>query len=491
MRYIIRPLLAVMTLAAVSTASADGPWLGNGIKTGEARETEITVWTRLTVKADMSANGVPWPMVEPVREGDSWRFLTPQIPEGHTLTEMAYSLPGAAGDVRVSYWPESTSNMSITTDWEAVEPDHDFTHHFILRKLQPGTRYQCVVEGRAPGSSEPSHRVQGHFQTVPPSTESPVITFTVVTGQEFWRRDDDVNGHKIYPLMQKLNPNFFVHTGDIVYYDNDGPWVANADQARFKWNQMYALPFQRAFHNEVSSYFIRDDHDTWQNDCWPTMKNNKMGEFTYAQGVDIFFEQVPAPDRAHPYRTIRWGKDLQIWIPEGREFRSPNTDPDGPEKTIWGAEQKAWFKQTVQESDAAFRVLISPTPLVGPDRGNKADNHANTVFTHEGNELREFMAAQKNMLVICGDRHWQYVSIDPNTGLREFCSGPTSNAHAGGFSEDQREPMHQYLSVIGGFLSCTSQRVDGVPTLTFRHHDVVGNVVYEKALTPDIVVQRK
>ena len=42
--------------------------------------------------------------------------------------------------------------------------------------------------------------------------------------------------------------------------------------------------------------------------------------------------------------------------------------PDGPDKTIWGREQLAWLKESILASDAAFRVLISPTPIVGPDR---------------------------------------------------------------------------------------------------------------------------
>jgi len=484
-------LLTLLAALPALLAAADGPYLGNGIKSGEATPTSIIVWTRLTTKPDISNEGVPWPLIEPDRDGDNWTFPGPQIPEGHTIDEMAWSLPGTTGEVRISYWPESTSNMSATTEWAAVDPAADFTHQFKLEKLQPGTRYQCVAEGRATGTAEPVQRVQGHFQTVPAATERPAITFTVVTGQEFWRRDDDANGHKIYPLMQKLNPDFFVHTGDIVYFDNDGPWVVDAAQARLKWNQMYALPHQRSFHNEVSSYFLRDDHDTWQNDCWPSQQNNKMGRFTFAEGVDIFFEQVPAPDRAQPWRTVRWGKDLQIWLVEGRDFRSPNTDPDGPEKTIWGAEQKTWFKKSVKESDASFRIVISPTPIVGPDRGNKADNHANSVFKHEGDELRRFMADQKNMLVICGDRHWQYVSIDPETGLREFCTGPTSNEHAGGFSEDQREPMHQYLAVIGGFLSCTVTREADTPILLLRHYDVDGKIVNEDKLTPETILPRQ
>ena len=69
---------------------------------------------------------------------------------------------------------------------------------------------------------------------------------------------------------------------------------------------------------------------------------------------------------------------------EGRDYRSPNDMPDGPGKTIWGEEQMAWLKKTAAESDAAFRILISPTPIVGPDRENKRDNHANKVFKHEG-----------------------------------------------------------------------------------------------------------
>ena len=51
-----------------------------------------------------------------------------------------------------------------------------------------------------------------------------------------------------------------------------------------------------------------------------------------------------------------------------------------------------WFKRDGPASDATFRILISPTPVVGPDRGGKNDNHANKGFTHEGDEIRAFIA---------------------------------------------------------------------------------------------------
>ena len=71
-----------------------------------------------------------------------------------------------------------------------------------------------------------------------------------------------------------------------------------------------------------------------------------MGDLLFTQGQDIFRHQVPVSPSI--YRTFRWGKDLQIWLTDGRDFRSPNTMPDGPAKTIWGEQQKAWLKRTFE-----------------------------------------------------------------------------------------------------------------------------------------------
>jgi alkaline phosphatase D len=138
--------------------------------------------------------------------------------------------------------------------------------------------------------------------------------------------------------------------------------------------------------------------------------------------------------------------------------------------------------RTVRESDATFRLLISPTPLVGPDRPKKNDSYANQGFTYEGNEIRKFLGAQKNMYVICGDRHWQYVSVDPNTGVREYACGPSSDAHAQGFSESMRTAMHRYLRIQGGFLAILVERTDGKATITFRHYGTDGQIYHEDKL---------
>jgi alkaline phosphatase D len=154
--------------------------------------------------------------------------------------------------------------------------------------------------------------------------------------------------------------------------------------------------------------------------------------------------------------------------------------PDGPDKTIWGKEQLEWFKQGYAASDASFKILISPTPIIGPDRPQKKDNHSNANFSFEGNLIRNLIGGNKNTFVICGDRHWQYVSKHAKTGTHEFACGPASNEHAGGWKKDEKYPEHEYLNIVGGFLRVETNRIDGKPTIVFSHHGVDGNLLFQK-----------
>lgn len=469
---------------AAMAQDANGPYQATGFKAGEVTESAAIIWTRLTQKPQRAGSDAPMPKIM-YRNPDTGRLIEEssrrpnwdpvvEFPDGSDIDRIEGATPGVPGAVRVLYKPADSPDWQ-TTEWAAVDPDRDFTRQFRLEGLLSDTRYKVRVESHMLQTEAPGQALEGGFRTAIPAGKTARVAFTVTTCHEYLRRDNGDEGFLIYPAMAALDPHFFVHTGDIVYYDR---MAKTLPLARWHWARIYSLPAAVAFHRGVSSYFIKDDHDTWLNDCWPGMQTRFMGEFTFEQGQAVFLEQVPMGDST--YRTFRWGKDLQIWLVEGRDFRSPNDMPDGPGKTIWGAEQKEWFKRTVMASDASFRVLISPNPLVGPDRENKNDNHANKGFTHEGNELREFLAARKNMIVIHGDRHWQYASVDARTGLREYSCGAASDEHAGGWKQDDVRPEHRYLNVVGGFLSVTVDRdEDGAPFMLLRHHDVNGKVLFE------------
>lgn len=468
-----------MSLGNSLFADERGPFQATGFKVGEVTKDSAIVWTRLTRRAER--NGSDGPMVRVEYEGGlpvqrrHRRVKALHFPDGATVSALKEAAPGVDGETRVLWQPRSAGGTKDwqSTDWRPVDPLADFTRQFQLTGLLPGTAYLLRVEARGVDGA-PGATLDGAFRTAPAPTDPAAIRFTVATC--FGNDDQDCpEGFKIYESMRRLDPDFFVHAGDIIYYDE---LAKTADLARYHWQRMYGQLSNVLFHRNVASYFVKDDHDTWCNDCWPTMRTPSMHDFTFRQGQAIFREQVPMGETT--YRVARWGRDLQIWFVEGRDFRSPNDMPDGPDKTIWGEDQKAWLKETVAESNASFRVLVSPTPIVGPDRAQKADNHANAGFRHEGDEIRQFLASQKNMIVVCGDRHWQYASRDPDTGLREYCCGAASDPHAGGWKqEDYRPDMHRFLRVKGGFLSVWIGRERGEATMTVQLHDVDGNVMFE------------
>jgi alkaline phosphatase D len=363
-----------------------------------------------------------------------------------------------------------------------VDPTKNFTHQWALENLQPGTRYAVTLEARPDqAATGPSATLTGFFQTAPAAESAEPITFTVVTCHDYIRTDHP-DGHRIYKSMLDLNPDFYVHTGDIEYYDKPDPWAMTEELMYFKWDRLFALPLQRHFWTQVTSYFMKDDHDTLDNDCSP---GDTYGTVTWDRGLEIFDEeQFPTHDPS--YKTIRWGKDLQIWLTEGRTYRSQNSAPDGPDKTIFGQEQLDWLFSTLQESDATFKVVINANPVVGPDRGGKKDNYANSNFSHEGQEIRDFINELDNVYLCNGDRHWQYVSNPPGTNLWEFSCGPGADKHAGGWNPNDTRPEHKFLRVKGGFLKVSVEPAgDERPAkIVFEHCDVEGNVVNREEFTP-------
>jgi len=473
-------IISIFILYTCSQTPPDGPYLATGIKIGEVSQTEAIIWVRLTEDPERTGKNAAMPEVR-YKDPETGEMIErrgrPDIPpvvtypEGFTIKTIEGATPGRDGQVRLQFRLTGEQEW-MKMDWQAVDPGKDFTHQFRLTGLSPGTAYELIVEA-SPNGKKISASLEGKFKTAPPEDVAAEVNFIVTTGTSYPDVDSET-GYKFYLSSLNLDPDFFVHTGDILYYDGMGK---TAGLARWHWDRMYSFPNNIEYHRQVPSYFIKDDHDTWMNDCYPGQVTRFMGEFTYAQGTQIFLEEVPMEEKT--YRTYRWGKDLQVWLMEGRDYRSPNPMPDGPEKTIWGKEQMDWLKTTVEGSDATFKVLISPTPIVGPDRENKNDNHANEGFQYEGELVRKFLSEQENMVTVCGDRHWQYVSQDAKTGLIEFSCGPGGNDHAGGWKQENRLPEHIYLNVVGGFLEGAVEHIEGTSRLIFRHYSPDGNLLNE------------
>ncbi len=459
-------LVLLLLPLAGKTQDTDKLFFTSGFKLGELTDSSVVIWTRLCRSEHP----------EPVRhERKEAPMRSPlDFDESMPVEEMDGAVEGAFGQVKLEL---SAGSNTISTDWEYVSAYRDYTYLKRFSGLEPGTLYKVNLSGRK-SSTSPVTEIEGSFRTAPSESEAYPVTFTSTSCQYFWDFDDPERGFRVYDAMLKLRPDFHCQTGDYVYYDKPGPMARKVELARHKWHAMNSWPSLREFYARTPLYQQKDDHDTMLDDAWPG--KSPFGELSFEDGLDIWYEQVPLQGK--PYRTFRWGKDLQVWLVEGREYRSDNREEDGPGKTIWGKEQKLWFMETVRQSDASFKVLLSPTPVVGPDRSKgKNDNHANKAFETEGIWLRSFLAEQ-SVFVVNGDRHWQYVSRDLETGVLEFSQGPTSDSHAQGWSQQDKRPEHQFLRVNGGFVAVEVYRKENVPYITFTHRDVNGLIVHEKTI---------
>ncbi|MDP7205708.1 MAG: hypothetical protein QGH11_09075, partial [Pirellulaceae bacterium] len=261
-------------IAYALTCPAEGPYQATGMKVGEVSSSTAIIWVRLTLRSER--NAISQPMVEiryATDTGSKRNRAVEEIiyPNHVTVSDIRDAAPGTAGEARVLYRPAGHPQWQ-QTDWTPVDPTEDFTHQFMLKKLTANTTYNVRVESRRSQADKDGPSLEGSFQTAPETDAPERVVFTVSTGQAYNDRDDE-QGYDIYPSMLKLQPHFFVHTGDIVYYDR----LAKTEAlAHYHWQRTYSLPTNVDFHRQVSSYFIKDDHDSWVNDCWPTMQTKYM-----------------------------------------------------------------------------------------------------------------------------------------------------------------------------------------------------------------------
>jgi alkaline phosphatase D len=365
----------------------------------------------------------------------------------------------------------------------------DYTAIVKLDGLRPDTlyAYRAWFSNTVTGSG----KVSGAFKTAPAATTSRPVSFVWsgdLGGANYCRRVGV--GYSIFAQMQSLNPDFFVFNGDMIYGDGicptegpDGPggwenvpgdfrsvtnstidWT-NAAQVRDAyvkhWRYNWADPSFQNFRRQTSMYMQWDDHDVI-NDFggpWTYWNADTTGRAGFpnlvSEGRRALFDYAPiARNQAEPnrlYRSFTWGKDLDVFILDGRSYRSRNdmTDTAANNKTMLGAAQMQWLKQSLQNSTATWKVISSNVPLEVPTGSNTTvygrDGFANgTVsglsgqsgYERELLDLMRFMdtANLKNVVFLTTDAHFAQTlrsEVDTNGDgdkflFHELVAGPLS-----------------------------------------------------------------
>ena len=295
----------------------------------------------------------------------------------------------------------ATESFKRSRRWHGpvVGPRTDFTGRTSLAGLPAGEQIHYRVTLSDPAdprrSSEP---VYGTFRTAPDRRRDGVrfVWSGDVAGQG-WGINPERGGFTIFEEMRRLDPDFFLHSGDTVYADGPlepvvelpegGLWrnVVTEEKskvaetlAEFRGNFRYNLLDEhlRRFNAQVPVIAQWDDHEV-TNNWYP---GEILDDERYAEKrVDVLAGRArrafseyfpiqslpPADPEGRVYRVVRHGPLLDVFVLDLRTYRNANSPGREPKERqgVLGQRQLAWLKRELAKSQAVWKVIACDMPL--------------------------------------------------------------------------------------------------------------------------------
>ncbi|MFF9571708.1 alkaline phosphatase D family protein [Streptomyces sp. NPDC014685] len=301
----------------------------------------------------------------------------------------------------------ATESFRRARTWQGplLGPGSDFTGTTPLYGLPPREQVHYRVTLLDPQDPRRSGKpVHGTFRTAPARRRDGVrfLWSGDIAGQG-WGINPDIGGYVVYDEMRRLDPDFFLCSGDSIYADGviepsvtlpDGRVWRNVTTeekskvaetlAEYRGNFRYNLLDRnlREFNAQVPSIVQWDDHEV-RNNWYPgqilddARYTEKDVDVLAARSTRAFREYFPVStphgpsgeDRMH--RVVRHGPLLDVFVLDMRSFRNANSPGRQADDTtgILGAEQLRWLKHELSRSRAVWKVIAADMPLglVVPD----------------------------------------------------------------------------------------------------------------------------
>lgn len=347
-----------------------------------------------------------------------------------------------------------------------VNAEDDFTGKIELDGLKADTeyRYQVWFGDDEQERKSQEARVTGSFRTAPTPKKEIPVTFAWggdLAGQNVCR--DASEGFPIFNTLNRMSLDFFIGLGDMIYADGtceatgrygnsqvpgNFPQAANLANYWAHWKYNRKDNSYRTLLGKMPYYAIWDDHEV-VNDFGPLHDTRSTPPYTAGVhlmplGLKAFLDYNPiivaqnTPKRL--YRNVRWGKHLEMFILDTRQYRDANLTPDSTQypKTMLGREQLVWLKESLKTSDATWKVIVSSVPMSIPTgsaaggRDGWANYDQTTGFENElGDILRSLKEhGERNVVFITTDVHFAEVfrytpfADDTTFKVHEVVTGP-------------------------------------------------------------------
>ncbi|MCX4587446.1 alkaline phosphatase [Streptomyces sp. NBC_01481] len=330
------------------------------------------------------------------RPGAAWGVQTGDVTSSSGLVWVRSDRPA-----RMIVETSATDSFRHTHRWHGplLGPGTDFTGTTSLRGLPAGEQVHYRVTLADPDdprrTGEP---VYGTFRTAPSKRREGVrfLWSGDIAGQG-WGINPDVGGFRAYEEMRRLDPDFFLCSGDTVYADGviqpsvtlpDGRIWRNITTeekskvaqrlADFRGNFRYNLLDEnvRRFNAQVPTVVQWDDHEV-RNNWYPgqilddvryTEKNVDVLAERSMQAFSEYFPISTLPSQGRDgrvHRVVRYGPLLDVFVLDMRSYRNANSPGRQADDTqgILGAEQLAWLKRELSRSRAVWKVIAADMPL--------------------------------------------------------------------------------------------------------------------------------
>lgn len=302
--------------------------------------------------------------------------------------------------VALHYGKDQNLIQASSTNPFSVDPDSDNTAKISLDHLAPATRYyyRAAVAGRNPGHI-------ASFVTAPRSDDDAKVTFCF--------SGDTRESYQPFTVMNAVRaqrPDFFLHMGDTIYADRNG----RAQQLHEFWikyrNNRADAATQSCF-GETSVYVTWDDHEV-EDDYLPTNPLAPIGRKAF---LDYWPIRSPSSEPARIYRSFRWGKAVELFILDTRQYRDPKMG------TMLGKSQKEWLFDGISKSTAVFKFVATSVPMAGGGR-DRWDG-----YPKEREEILRYINNQKlrGVIFLSADMHYAAITkIPKGGGLKDIAAGP-------------------------------------------------------------------
>jgi alkaline phosphatase D len=376
----------------------------------------------------------------------------------------------------------------------------DLTGKLLLDDLAASTRYGYTI-------SQGPAEVKGEFVTAPPPERQAPVKFSWsgdLGSRSHCRHVTD--GYPIFRILLASRADFFLFVGDTIYGDQgcSGPdrvpgydFVARTvPEFRAKHRYNRSDPAVQELFRSLSVYAIWDDHEVRNDFSGSDERLMPVGRQAFLD----YFPIVPPPEeRGRLYRSFRWGSLLELFILDTRQYRSRNSEPDGPGKTMLGAAQKRWLIDRVSASTAVWKVVVSSVTLSVPTGRAARDSwsNANVLGFPEENStgfaverdaiLRAFRDRKvRNLVFLAADVHHAELLRHhpaPDWSFHEFIAGPLSASlgrpRAVDFGLNPRS-----LYSLGDIQNFGEVEI-GAAALVVRIIDVTGQVRFTHTIGPE------